>query len=76
MPWILPIWQKLVKEYGVGFVKKFIAALLFWHGGRKADAMEVAGKMLETLSEANRHTEAMAKENNKLILGVIDRMRS
>lgn len=71
LPWILPIFQDVVKQYGAEFLKTFLDTLLLWHGGRKAEAAIKASDMIEMAKEIHRHTEVMSKDKDALILEVI-----
>lgn len=73
--WALPLVQEFILVHGRAYIEQFLAWLLKWHGGRRAEAAEHMDKMIEMLKEANRHTEAENTAWRETMLALVDKLK-
>lgn len=73
--WALPLVQEFILVHGRAYIEQFLAWLLKWHGGRRADAVEHMDKMIEMLKEANRHGEAESSAWRETMLALVDKLK-
>lgn len=74
VPWVLPLVHEALTSMGTEYIKNFISWLLLWHGGRKPEADQHMDKMLDLVSEMNRHDEVQTRSWQETVLGLVDRL--
>lgn len=73
--WALPLVQEFIVAHGRAYIEQFLAWLLKWHGGRRAESVEHMDKMIEMLKEQHRHQEVENDGWRITMLALVDKLK-